>query len=340
MPIYSFAIIQFDDLSGNFSTTNTTGGGISGQTYTVSASAVPIVLTIEDDDNEFDDGYIDPPFNSTSGNNQLLTEPVTVNGTNYGPATSGGTPTDQVELEFGFTTTDGDTYYVVRIDGVNVGLTSGDTLPQPGQTFTIDNGFDGQDEVYEDIPCFTAGTPIDTPDGPRAVETLRPGDLVLTVDDGAQPLSAVAASRISVADLTERPHLRPVEIAPGALGNSDVVRVSPQHGVLVRGARAEMLFGTAEVLVPAKALVGAPGIRQAPLDGPVRYIHLLFERHQLVKSAGLISESFRPSGPISQRLAASAREFVEIFGADAPQATAQPTARPVLRVREGQLLAR
>ncbi|MFA5582109.1 MAG: Hint domain-containing protein, partial [Paracoccaceae bacterium] len=36
--------------------------------------------------------------------------------------------------------------------------------------------------------CFTPGTLIDTPDGPRLVEDLRPGDLVLTADHGAQPL--------------------------------------------------------------------------------------------------------------------------------------------------------
>src|SRR5690606_32383544 len=36
--------------------------------------------------------------------------------------------------------------------------------------------------------CFTSGTLIATPDGERAVETLRPGDLVMTRDHGPQEL--------------------------------------------------------------------------------------------------------------------------------------------------------
>jgi hypothetical protein len=31
-------------------------------------------------------------------------------------------------------------------------------------------------------PCFAAGTTVETPDGPRAIESLKPGDLVLTGD--------------------------------------------------------------------------------------------------------------------------------------------------------------
>ncbi|MCU0816565.1 MAG: Hint domain-containing protein, partial [Cypionkella sp.] len=38
------------------------------------------------------------------------------------------------------------------------------------------------------IACFTLGTRIDTVDGPRPVEALVPGDLVLTRDHGPQPL--------------------------------------------------------------------------------------------------------------------------------------------------------
>ena len=84
MPVYTISIIQFDDISPDFTTTDTVGNSVVGDTYTVSATAEPITIFIDDDDPDFDDGYIDPPNNSTSGNNQLVAEPLTVNGVDYG----------------------------------------------------------------------------------------------------------------------------------------------------------------------------------------------------------------------------------------------------------------
>jgi len=48
-------------------------------------------------------------------------------------------------------------------------------------------------------PCFAAGTPVLTPEGPRPIETLRPGDIVLTADGPDQsprpgPIRAVHRS--------------------------------------------------------------------------------------------------------------------------------------------------
>jgi hypothetical protein len=50
---------------------------------------------------------------------------------------------------------------------------------------------DGTDVGFltvETIPCFVAGTMIDTIDGPRTVDGLIPGGMVMTRDDGTQPL--------------------------------------------------------------------------------------------------------------------------------------------------------
>ncbi|MEL7027145.1 MAG: Hint domain-containing protein, partial [Pseudomonadota bacterium] len=251
MPVYSVGIIQFDDLSPAFSTSDTTGGqggGRVGETYSVSASAVPIALVIEDDDLDFDDGFIDPPGNSTGTNNQLLAEPVTVNGTAYGPAVSGDPPAGQVELEFAFTTTDGDTYYVVRIAGVNVGL-SGPVLPQPGQTFAIASVSDGQDDLYSNVPCFVRGTLIETLNGYAPIENLKPGDVVVTADAGPQPLRWLGRMPISLFDQIINPSLRPIVFSKGVLGNERELRLSPLHRVLVTDWRAELLYGAPEVLV-------------------------------------------------------------------------------------------
>ncbi len=338
MPVYSISIIQFDDVSPGFNTTDTVGTSVIGDTYTISGSATPITILIDDDDPEFDDGYIDPPGNTTATNNQLIAGPVTVNGVDYGPATSGGTPQDQIELEFAFTTTDGDTYYVVRINGVNVGLT-GPTLPQPGQTFTIASTSDAQDEPYDSIPCFVAGTLISTPDGPVAVEDLVAGALVDTVDEGPQPLLRNLTTEISAARMKTSPELRPIVFASGVLGNAREMRVSPQHRVLVTGWRAELLFGEPQILVPAKALVNGSSVRVSSGQTGVRYYHLLFARHQLVISEGAVTESLHSDGRVArERGAESLREILTLFGEDALGGAGRAPVRPVLTLQEGRAL--
>ena len=59
--------------------------------------------------------------------------------------------------------------------------------------------------------------------------------------------------------------------------------VSPQHRMLIEGARAEMLFGEPEVLVAATHLTTLPGIEQVPTYGTV-YIHPLFDRHEIIRA--------------------------------------------------------
>lgn len=339
MPVYMVGVIQRNDITPGFDINDTVGGTVEGVTFTVSASASPITIFVDDDDLEFDDGFIDPPGFNTGSNNQLISEPVTINGVNYGPATSGGTPNDQIELEFAFTTTDGDTYYMVRIDGTNVGL-SGPTLPQAGQEFTVDESSDSIDTAYDQVPCFADGTMIQTPHGPVAVEALKDGDLVDTFDDGPQPLLRVLSRRLSPKMLFDQPDLRPIVFQPGAAGNSRTMRLSPQHRVMVSGWRAELYFGTEQVLVPAKSLVNATTVSVAPPDHGVTYFHLLFASHQLVFSDGAVSESLFPGFENARTAHAQGqRELARLFGADLGLPTHSRTVRPALRVREAMVLA-
>ncbi len=150
-------------------------------------------------------------------------------------------------------------------------------------------------EIEQVVPCFSAGTLVDTPDGPRPVENIAPGDLVLTRDDGPLPVRWVGVRRLGLADLIADPNLHPVELAADAFGPGQPDRpvcVSPQHRVLFGGAACELYFGTDEVLVPAIQMVGQPGISQRL--HPVTYVHLLFDRHQILRTHGIWSESFQP----------------------------------------------
>ena len=159
-------------------------------------------------------------------------------------------------------------------------------------TYTVSDGTNDDTAfvTVDSVPCFVAGTLIATPAGERAVETLRAGDLVLTRDDGAQPLRWIGSRTIAATG-----DFAPVHIHAGALGDHRALSVSPQHRVLIDGPLAELLFGEAEVLVAALDLVDGANVTRRE-GGEVTYVHLLFDRHQVIRSEGLETESFLP-GP-------------------------------------------
>src|ERR1700758_5129678 len=49
----------------------------------------------------------------------------------------------------------------------------------------------GKKQRGEPVSCFSAGTPVDTPDGPKAIETLQAGDRVLSHDGSFSVVEAV-----------------------------------------------------------------------------------------------------------------------------------------------------
>ena len=166
------------------------------------------------------------------------------------------------------------------------------------------------------ISCFTPGTLIATQSGPVAIEHLVPGDLVVTRDNGLQPLRWVGSKALDAAALAADPTLRPILIRKGALGPMAPSRdmlVSRQHRMLMTGPRAELLFGSDEVLVRANHLLHLPGVSQAAaLD--VTYMHILFDRHEIVLADSAWSESFQPGERTLGGLENDARdELVKLF---------------------------
>lgn len=148
------------------------------------------------------------------------------------------------------------------------------------------------------VICFTPGTRIMTPEGLMLIEELREGDLVQTKDNGAQAIRWVGSRRMSGARLHAMPHLRPVRIATGMFGDDlpdDDLVVSPEHRILIKGAVAQDLFNTTEVLVAAKDLIDGQNITVDLKLREVTYIHLLFDRHQVMWANGVETESFHPA---------------------------------------------
>ena len=189
--------------------------------------------------------------------------------------------------------------------------------------------------TIETVPCFVAGTLIRTDRGETPVESLKPGDRVLTRDDGMQPLRWIGTRRVSAEG-----NMAPVRIDRNTFGRHDAVSVSPLHRILVENAHAELLFGSHEVLIAAKDLIDGCRVRQMT-GGEVTYIHLLFDRHQVVWSNGLPSESFLPGPQTTGSFEADmVAEIRAIFPHIDPATGAGygPAARPALKRYEARLL--
>jgi hypothetical protein len=158
-----------------------------------------------------------------------------------------------------------------------------------------DTALDGSDatplvqdfDFRETIPCFTSGALIATAHGDRAVETLRVGDMVITRDNGIQPIRWIGSrSVLGVGKFA------PSTVDAGALeGLTMPLLVSPQHRFLVTGYQAELLFSVPEVLVSAKHLVNGLSIQQTDCK-QVTYLHLMFEQHEVIYANGTATESF------------------------------------------------
>ncbi|MBE1291273.1 MAG: hypothetical protein GJ677_02165 [Rhodobacteraceae bacterium] len=152
------------------------------------------------------------------------------------------------------------------------------------------------------VVCFTTGTMILTPNGERPIESLKPGDLVSTMDNGPQPIVWIGSTEVSKNKLLRQPKLRPIHINAGVLGERPLV-VSPQHGVLLPGS---------DILVRATHLHRfVKGTRVALGRQSVTYFHMMFERHQIVFSNGSPSESLYPGPMALQAMNAEARAEIE-----------------------------
>ncbi|MDG1084381.1 MAG: choice-of-anchor L domain-containing protein [Planktotalea sp.] len=185
------------------------------------------------------------------------------------------------------------------------------------------------------VPCFVAGTLIETAHGKMPVEVLEVGDLILTRDQGYQPLRWIGQR-----DVVATGKMAPVEIAANTFGEHGVLRVSPLHRILLQDELAELLFGESEVLVAAKELVNDQTVRIRE-GGDVTYVHLLFDHHQIVISNGLESESFLPGGQITNLFEEEAvAEICAIFPELDPHTGEgySPAARRILRKYEADLL--
>ncbi|MEJ6390503.1 Hint domain-containing protein [Gymnodinialimonas ulvae] len=185
-------------------------------------------------------------------------------------------------------------------DGATIIYDSGN--PENGTVIFSDNSTLTFTNIETVIPCFTPGSRVEVARGTFKVEDLRVGDLIRTRDAGLQAIRWIGRKHLTQSDLSAAPHLRPVRIRKGALGDGLPNRdmdVSPQHRMLIEGVNAELLFGEAQVLVRAKHLTHLPGIDVAHRCERVTYIHVMCDAHEVIRVDGAWTESFQPGDIVS-----------------------------------------
>lgn len=323
------------------------GSHLPGRTITLKNNSW-LQTFVEDNDPNFDDNDL----------TQSLSIAQTIDGVTYAAGT-------RIEAEYVIVLQDPDTSITYTAYAFNVnnsspayGTVEGlaflggvGGFPPVGKALTVISASEGPGSagiptvLYDNLanpPCFTPGTLIETRDGPRPVEDLLPGDLILTRDHGLQPLRWVSRTWLTAADLVASPQHLPVCLRAGALGGGlprRDLRLSPRHRLLLSGWKAELLFAEPEVLVPAIAFLGEQAVRAEPDPAGQLYLHLLFDRHEIIFAEGAEVESLLPDWIDNADLPQVLRAELAALLPDRPEVTVRKgAARPLLTKKEGQLI--
>ncbi|MCK0139048.1 Hint domain-containing protein [Aliiroseovarius sp. F47248L] len=129
------------------------------------------------------------------------------------------------------------------------------------------------------------GAAIHTQHGDRLIETIVPGDRIITPDGGRARVSAISVLVVPTRTLCR--------ISPDALpedrrgGQSNPLIVSLQQIIRVTGWLARAMFRRNQALVPVSALVDRDFVRKMTLDAELPLFQLHCETPALFCAGGL-----------------------------------------------------
>ena len=333
------------------------GGQLDGVTQGDGSHLVGLTVTLDSYDFQellIRDRGSDVNFDDNDGN-QRLRGAQTFDGASYSNNT-------RIEAEYRIVLRDPNTgieYEALAINfattspayGTVEGLSFVDVIPPAGVPLEVilaaeGPGSSGQpaiDNVDIAVPaCFTPGTRIATANGLKRVEELCVADVVWTLDKGPQPLIWVGQTIYGEQDLAQNPAARPILIRRDAFGPGlpcRDMRVSPQHRILISGARAELLFGEPEVLAAADHLIDGERVLVDRWSRQVVYLHVQCASHEILLSDGLPSESFNPGAQSVLSFSPAAQDYLKAVlpvsvGVSGPSLDA---ARPMIKRHEAAL---
>ena len=192
--------------------------------------------------------------------------------------------------------------------------------------------------------CLAGETLVSTREGRKEARTIVVGDEVWTKDNGYQAVRWVGKKSLDTAYLALHQQHVPVVFEPGSLGGglpSRQMTLSPLHRLLISTAEISLMFGDDTVLVAAREMVNGSTIRFDRERTSVDYIHLMFDRHEIIEAEGSLVESFHPNERSLSVLDHQVRkELFELFP-ELQNISARPVthARQNLKAHEGVLAA-
>lgn len=139
----------------------------------------------------------------------------------------------------------------------------------------------GPEEIAR-LPALGPGTMIATADGPQPIDWLRPGDMILTRDNGLKPLVWLGHH---VMPLRAPTASRPLRIGAAAFGPTHPEHetlASPGLGILLAGAELKFWFTEGEMFGRVAEICTAPHA-----EGRQSLYTLLFEAPEIVLANGI-----------------------------------------------------
>lgn len=176
-----------------------------------------------------------------------------------------------------------------------------------------------QDDNAQQLLLGVAGTAnVRTPCGARRIENVRPGDLIVTRDNGLQPVLMVWKRTVTETDMAADPSLAPIRLKTRAVGpmmpQQDLL-VARAHRILVPGYRLADFPDDRSWLIAARDIVEASDAAFVDKSiSELTYYNLVFEDHQAFAANSLPVESFLPSPSVIDRLdEATSRDIAALF---------------------------
>lgn len=157
------------------------------------------------------------------------------------------------------------------------------------------------------VGCTSATGKIMTAQGPVPINALQAGDLVLTRDNGFQPVRWVG----QVTGDKAVPSLVKIDNNAIEAGVPDeALLISGRQKVLLSCASAAQQFGVQEVFVRAADLLHMDGVSKVPTKDMPQMMAILLDHHQVLRINNTWTESLRPDAETLSHLGKDAQNVV------------------------------